>query len=354
MQLPAPFFPASRGSCPSSHPMVWPLGLRSLGGFVGLLAAGRAAKLLQRPCRRSLLARRTANVNARIEHFYQNGNADEEDAYAGMCSELEGASDFDEICELTGWDLEEQAYYDMLDQPMSKPNRLKAWHRCGYFSATPDLEHPVAVWVIGPSAAGKLTVSKQKAHEFGLDKQGWVLVDGQFFHEQHPGFTAAKKDGKTRGCVWWGVYSKLKAMFDAQKERLIQAATRKRKNIIIPHQCLDAEMCLKSIRKLKSCGYTCHVVGVYGDRLTLMQRGRRRALEQGIRYEPREFDLSMQSMEPMMGEANGIRQLVVTTSPGRPRRERRGRLHRGGAARGGGSSPPVYEGQMILTGVDHD
>lgn len=280
-------------SAATDHSAVWPTVLRRSGAILGLLAAKRACSVWRRlrGHRKGVcLITQTAPVGVR----------------------LEGDSESDEICELTGWELEGQDFFRLLQQPMRKTQRRRAWQRSFFFSARSGLEHPEALWIIGPSAAGKSTIARCKAKELGLDQNGWVLIDGEKFREEHPGFGAAKRDGHAKGCVWWAAYSELKDVFNMEKDHLMNVSKKARKNLVIPHTCLHLASCLQSIRELKAHGYICHVVGIYGERSTLMQRGKRRALEQGKRYEPREFDQSMEALEPMMGESNGMRQLIVT------------------------------------------
>lgn len=282
---------------PAVHSVVaaWPLSLRHCGALAGLLAARRGVSLRRR------WVRGFGQPKARLTRH----SVFDDGPYGAAYPDAQGGSELDELCEIAGWDLEEQAYFGLLRQPMSSASREEAWRRCNFYSAIQGLQRPSALWIVGPSAAGKSTVARSRARELGLDEHGWVLIDGEMFREEHPGFVAARRDGNAKGCVWWGAYSQLKGMFNEEKDRLMATSIQRRQNLVIPHTCLDLESCLGVIRNLKAHGYVCHVLGVYGDRQELMARGRRRAMEQGKRYEPREYELSMQAMEPMMAEANG-------------------------------------------------
>lgn len=307
---PHPFLAALRApQCPahiarlSSSPRGgferWSVSLLRSGAFVGCFVAWGNA-LARNRCRQS------KSSLARQSSF-------EENPYTDSSS----ASDSDELCEIT-WSLEQQPFFNLLRKPMDQQERAEAWRRSNFFSADPVHRRPHALWIIGPSAAGKSTVARSKARELGLDKHGWVLIDGEIFREVHPGFVAAKDDSNTKGCVWWGAYAESKSMFNEEKDRLVAAAVGRRQNLVLPHTCLDLDKCLDLIRHLKRRGYVCHVHGIYGDKQELMTRGRKRALEQGKRYEPREFDCSMQAFKPMMNEANGSCAWVFTAPRKQP------------------------------------
>eukprot|EP00929_Paragymnodinium_shiwhaense_P119882 TRINITY_DN91799_c0_g1_i1.p1 TRINITY_DN91799_c0_g1~~TRINITY_DN91799_c0_g1_i1.p1 ORF type:complete len:590 (+),score=61.77 TRINITY_DN91799_c0_g1_i1:84-1853(+) len=162
--------------------------------------------------------------------------------------------------------------------------------------------NPVALWVVGPSAVGKSTVSREAALGYGLgplperDEGAWmpdvdaVLMDGDTFRATHAGFEAAHQDGQSRNCVWREAYPILKPQLKKEKDSLMQDAVDRGMNLIVPHTCLNLATCWETITELEHRGYDNHVVLVLGDRNLVVQRGAKRARITGKRYAAEEWD----------------------------------------------------------------
>eukprot|EP00929_Paragymnodinium_shiwhaense_P082889 TRINITY_DN43903_c0_g1_i2.p1 TRINITY_DN43903_c0_g1~~TRINITY_DN43903_c0_g1_i2.p1 ORF type:complete len:178 (-),score=20.34 TRINITY_DN43903_c0_g1_i2:74-607(-) len=147
-----------------------------------------------------------------------------------------------------------------------------------------------------------------------------VVIDGQAFRDIHAGYQAVVEDGRLRDCVWREAFPDLRLALRQEKGLLLQEASMRRMNLIIPHTCQAGSSCLKTMRTLRARGYVNHVVMVLGDRDTIRQRGEARARASGKRYAADEWSRSVRQALRLASEANGDNGLVWTTSwTGRPR-----------------------------------
>lgn len=226
-----------------------------------------------------------------------------------QCEGVEGAEA--EICELMGFDMGECLDRE-IGMPFNNEERHAAYESCGYFSAKPS-QRPSAIWLIGPSACGKSTLAPQMAESFGLTQDGYVMVDGESFRDSHQGFLHAIKEGKNKGCVWWGAYVGIRENINNEKQDLLVKAMREQKNLIIPSTCLRRSQSVDVAKVLQQNGYLIHIVGVYGDKEKIVKRGRLRAQQKGKRYNPREFDFALTMFAPMLRLCTGKYSMVCTT-----------------------------------------
>lgn len=147
-------------------------------------------------------------------------------------------------------------------------------------------QQPVAVWLVGPSAAGKSYLTHDVAKGFGIaflptDEPNAVLLDGSSFRNWHSGYQAVIQEGRRLHCVWRAAYPAMRSRLRHEKSRLLRRATRDRLNVLIPHTCDYLSECAPLLYFLHRRGYTNHVVMVLGDREIIRKRGLRRARTTG-------------------------------------------------------------------------
>ena len=82
---------------------------------------------------------------------------------------------------------------------------------------------------------------------------------------------------------------------------------------MIPSTCLRRAQCVDVAEDLMHAGYEIHIVGVFGNKATIVERGRKRAMNAGKRYDPREFELALQMFAPMIRLCTGTWRMVCTT-----------------------------------------
>eukprot|EP00419_Tripos_fusus_P057585 CAMPEP_0172904440 /NCGR_PEP_ID=MMETSP1075-20121228/172631_1 /TAXON_ID=2916 /ORGANISM="Ceratium fusus, Strain PA161109" /LENGTH=367 /DNA_ID=CAMNT_0013761469 /DNA_START=63 /DNA_END=1166 /DNA_ORIENTATION=- len=223
----------------------------------------------------------------------------------------EGAED--EICELLGWEMGDNLVRN-LNRPFSDTERLTARCSAGCERAVSGQEQPQAIWLIGPSASGKSTLAPIAASWVGIDAGDFVMVDGEFFRDSHNGYQDALSEGKQHGCVWWGAYLGIRENVNREKQAMLRDSIRAHQNLVIPSTCLRKSQCIDVVKKQLKHGYKVHVVGIYGDRDVIVDRGRKRAMDKGKRYDPREFGLALKQFAPMLRLCNGRFFMVCTTS----------------------------------------
>jgi len=232
------------------------------------------------------------------------------------------------ICEDLGFELPE-ALQQELRRPFA-PQEVDVAHRSlGLESAATVAKGsaPLAVWLVGPSAAGKSSVAEAAAEGLGIARRppdggrapgsvgrlDAVSVDGDAFRAAHRGFQAVARDGRARHCTWREAYPSLRSALRKQKQALLHLAVKKRLNLLIPHTCQVRGECWDVLDDLRRRGYVNHVVLVLGHKKTIRMRGELRAKTTGKRYAPQEWDVSLRNGLGMVSRANGHAELVWTT-----------------------------------------
>ena len=219
------------------------------------------------------------------------------------------------ICEDLGYELPGTLHWG-LRRAFQRDEVRRAQKDAGLDTAT-SRQKPVAVWLVGPSAAGKSFMATSAALGLGVapmrDGTDAVLVDGRMFRDAHEGYQAVRREGDRLRCVWREAYPALREQLQKQKQRLLHEAARRKQNLIIPHTCYALSECVSWLKSLKRHGYTNHVVMVIGDRNVVQKRGQARAQSSGKRYAPEEWDIAVASGRKMVSLATGYAELVWTT-----------------------------------------
>lgn len=218
----------------------------------------------------------------------------------------------EDICELMGLDLG-QSLENRIGREFSAAERSAARSAAG-FDAARSTSRPHAVWLIGPSASGKSTLTPRAAQWTGMDEHGYVTVDGEFFRDAHGGYQAALESGHNNGCVWWGAYTLIRENVNKEKQLMLREAVEAGKNLAIPSTCLRKSQCVDVAAMLLERGYQVHIVGIYGEKEEIIHRGKKRAATKGKRYDPREFILALRQFAPMLRLCNGQYWMVCSTS----------------------------------------
>ena len=220
------------------------------------------------------------------------------------------------ICEELGYKLS-PTLQSALYRPFQLAELDSAQREAGLSQAT-EQQQPLAIWLVGPSAAGKSYLARKGATDLGvrvLPSQSLdaVLLDGNAFRNWHGGYQAVIQEGHRLQCVWQEAYPAMRFRLQQQKTRLLHKAARQRLNIIIPHTCDYLSECAPLLYFLRRRGYVNHVIMVLGDRETIQQRGRIRAQATGKRYAPEEWDESVSNGFKMVALATGYAEFAWTT-----------------------------------------
>ena len=219
------------------------------------------------------------------------------------------------VCEDLGYELSAELRR-ALHRSFHRDEIRLAQKRAGLGVATQQ-QSPTAIWLVGPSAAGKSFMAKDVALDLGIPPLGdgtdAVLVDGQTFRSAHGGYQEVVSEGYKLHCVWRQAYPALRQELEKHKQRLLQEAARRKLNVIIPHTCYLLSECAAWLQNLDRHGYKNHVVMVLGDRHLVERRGMARAHLSGKRYAPEEWKATVQSGFDMIALATGYAEFVWTT-----------------------------------------
>lgn len=207
---------------------------------------------------------------------------------------------------------------------LTEQERSTAWNLSGFHIATPGQAQPLVLWVLGPSAVGKTTLSAKLAPGFGVPRMNTegavslasdevldaVIIDGEFFRDAHATYLKWTKSPE-----WASAYPAIKPIVNKEKDDMLKVARAQRKHLVIPQTCLNLESCLSAVRELRASGYTNHVLAIVAPREEVIKRGYAREQQQGKRYAPSEFERSVAAFGPMIGACDGRYEIVRAHRP---------------------------------------
>ena len=307
---------------PSRHGQAAPLVVKRFahGAIISTCVASLRARH-GRKQRKHAVARSAASLDSAVEcqvqenkdslpHYFPR-TIDTSEADDSISEDIVSGDSAADICELIGFDMGESLDRE-LGKPFNEEELKEAYANSGFFDAKPS-KKPAAMWLIGPSACGKSTLAPQAAKWVGMEEEGYVTVDGEAFRDAHGGYKKAILKGRQHGCVWWGAYLGIRENINEEKQMLLESAMQERKHLLIPSTCLRRSQCVDVTETLKQAGYDIHIIGVFGDKDTIVDRGRKRAANQGKRYDPREFELALMMFAPMLRLCDGMWRMVCTT-----------------------------------------
>lgn len=239
------------------------------------------------------------------------------------------------LCEETAQNVEDHGkWWEEANRDLTPEENAEAEKISGLRTASTQTQ-PVAIWMLGPSNAGKSLISKGVLERFGV---GSVVVDedtGTFqkntadvvniassiYRAVHKGIKSFADYGRSQAypCIWEMAWMKgTKVRDDAKKfkQRIVQTAIKNRQNLVISTPCNNAQRCLKIVEELKRNGYVNHMIASYARRALIDERGRHRADFDGKRYTGG-VDLAVEAFAPMIVSGNG--QWEFIDNSGRPR-----------------------------------
>eukprot|EP00403_Amphidinium_massartii_P029901 CAMPEP_0178391262 /NCGR_PEP_ID=MMETSP0689_2-20121128/11075_1 /TAXON_ID=160604 /ORGANISM="Amphidinium massartii, Strain CS-259" /LENGTH=550 /DNA_ID=CAMNT_0020011805 /DNA_START=114 /DNA_END=1762 /DNA_ORIENTATION=+ len=201
---------------------------------------------------------------------------------------------------------------------LTPEERQAAWTAANFEAAISNQPHPLALWILGPSAVGKSTLTTLAAPRFGipllLDGPAGedcrtaldaAIIDGEFMRDAHDVY---KRWVKTED--WRSAYPALKSTINKEKDRMFTAAASEKKHMVIPQTLLNHEKGLTEVQELYAQSFTNHVLAVIAPLEECQARGKVRELETGKRYEPREYHQSIAAIPLMVAKCDGRYEVV--------------------------------------------
>lgn len=195
----------------------------------------------------------------------------------------------------------------------SPEERLKAYNTCYFYEASSGHVDPIALWVIGPSAVGKSTVTDFAATSFGIggkcgsSRPDAVIVDGSHFRDAHSAYKSWVNTDHSAE-----TYPVLKKRINKEKNGMLQLAAREKKHLLIPQTCLNLAACLTTVDNLRKLGYVNHVLALVASREEVARRGKAREVATGKRYLPELYDQSIAAIGPIIQACNGRYEVACT------------------------------------------
>mmetsp|Transcript_66567 Transcript_66567/g.124211 ORF Transcript_66567/g.124211 Transcript_66567/m.124211 type:complete len:559 (-) Transcript_66567:73-1749(-) len=201
---------------------------------------------------------------------------------------------------------------------LTTEERSSAWRAANFEAAVSNQPQPLALWILGPSAVGKSTLTSVSAPRFGIPclASGQAgedvrtvldaaIIDGEFHRDAHAVYQQWIKTPE-----WRAAYPALKSTINKEKDRMFTAAASERKHMVIPQTLLNHEKGLTEVQELYGQGYTNHVLAVIAPLEECQARGKVRELETGKRYEPREYHQSIHAIPLMVAKCDGRYEVV--------------------------------------------
>jgi len=230
----------------------------------------------------------------------------------------------------------DSAKLELVPRPLTAEERKDAWRAANFYDSTSDHPRPIALWILGPSSVGKSTLTAEVGGEFDIPRVfaagaqvevgsprsqpsvervlssedsrrclDAVVVDGEFMRDTHAVWQqwVGTED-------WRSAYPALKAVINQEKDSLQDAAVAERKHLIIPQTVLNLGKGIADLGRLVGKGYINHVLAVVAPLKECQRRGHAREALTGKRYQPGEYERSIQAIPPMVEACNGRYQLI--------------------------------------------
>mmetsp|Transcript_56618 Transcript_56618/g.132863 ORF Transcript_56618/g.132863 Transcript_56618/m.132863 type:complete len:558 (+) Transcript_56618:145-1818(+) len=201
---------------------------------------------------------------------------------------------------------------------LTSEERSGAWRAANFEAAASNQQPPLALWILGPSAVGKSTLTSVSAPRFGIpclpsgqageDVRTMLdaaIIDGEFMRDAHEVYQHWIKTPD-----WRSAYPALKSTINKEKDRMFTAAASERKHMVIPQTLLNHEKGLTEVQELYGQGYTNHVLAVLAPLEECQARGKVREKDTGKRYEPREYHQSIAAIPLMVAKCDGRFEVV--------------------------------------------
>lgn len=183
---------------------------------------------------------------------------------------------------------------------------------------------PAVLWLFGPSAVGKSSVTDASATQLFGSPQNAVMVDGEYFREQHVGWRGVVLHGMQNHLLHkdaWTVFKNVKASnavmteLDTEaadqlnertavkpigistrlKQRVMTGALKDRQNLIIPNCANQLDRLEDEMQDLIRAGYEMHAVCMWAPLSETRARGEPRSVREGKAFSSAEYDLSTKS-----------------------------------------------------------
>eukprot|EP00756_Hemistasia_phaeocysticola_P017939 Hpha_TRINITY_DN15564_c3_g11::TRINITY_DN15564_c3_g11_i1::g.107870::m.107870 len=187
-----------------------------------------------------------------------------------------------------------------LERDFTDTESILIRHKLNLSTAEENNEVPKCLWVVGPSAVGKSTITTVKAAELFGDEENAVIIDGALLRECHGGWKEVVSDGFNRQpkpLIHKKAWDTLKSsgVLDRRKTAVLEEAIERKMHLIIPDTAQKMEKVLKKVEKLEKAGYEQHLICLWAPRKDVYKRGTARQCKEGKTFSMRGYVDSMRS-----------------------------------------------------------
>jgi len=214
-------------------------------------------------------------------------------------------------------------------RPFTESEREAAWSKANAHRCKSGQEQPVALWVLGPGAVGKSTMTVKLGSVFDIPMIKEPLTEGQ---DPRCQLNAVIVDGDLMRASYevyhsWAnstekqyAYRAVKSIINKEKGRLMTDSILHRKHMVIPQRMLDLNKGLTEVEELTRYGFINHVAAVVAP-LDECQHRADLLNDTTGKFERSIFEAdyaqSISAIEPMIQKCNGRYQIIrVTESKG--------------------------------------
>jgi len=156
-------------------------------------------------------------------------------------------------------------------------------HHCDAYVAQQNNSKPIALWIFGPPAVGKTTITNEKARDLFGQADNAVTIDGDIFRAVHKGFLMVALHGLRNNWIHkeaWEILKKTGHM-DRIKEGIVDHAVQHRQNLKIPEAAANTKRIQGMLERLEAAGYGMHAIFLWAPKSVTEGRGRPRSVKAG-------------------------------------------------------------------------
>jgi len=172
---------------------------------------------------------------------------------------------------------------EQLTQPFTEEERHRIFESVGLNQAErlPEGRSPIALWLFGPPAAGKTSISDDFEVEFFGRSGNAVCIDGSHVRDAHTGFQQVLQHGIENEVIHADAWTKLKATKHVErlKEEIFEIAVRNRQNVKICDACQKPDRVRKMLALLEGADFEMHALCLWVPEVATQSRGQHRSVE---------------------------------------------------------------------------
>lgn len=186
---------------------------------------------------------------------------------------------------------------DCLLLPFTDYELHELYHRIDIFGAEAGHEIPKALWIFGPPAVGKTTISNEAASDIFGRADNAVRVDGAEFREVHKGFQMVALHGLRHDILHADAWKKFKGtgFSNTLKSKIVEQAVENRQHLKVSETAVKEDRVDEMLVNLEAAGYEMHAMCLWAPRCETEARGRPRSIKEGKVFESNVYSVSAQN-----------------------------------------------------------